>query len=189
MVIRYTSFRSQSWALLRRISSTVTGAWFVFGDFNELVGVEEKLGGCVRPSSQVRKFHETILDCGLLEVEFSGSPFTWSNGHTWERLDRGFINQGGSLLWPNLIEHHVDAGASDHLPLIFLTDGGNLRTSPRQNRRFLFEPVWAHERSCEEVIQTEWGRPCGNGHIMGKFLRLGTCLKKWRQGNVGEYSF
>ncbi|KAK9950633.1 hypothetical protein M0R45_006113 [Rubus argutus] len=86
-----TSLRSHSWELLRRISSTVTGAWFVFGDFNELIGHEEKLGGCIRPNAQMRKFQEAILDCGLQEVQFSSPMFTWSNGHTWEWLDREVI--------------------------------------------------------------------------------------------------
>lgn len=36
------------------------------------------------------------------------------------------------------------------------------------------------------VIQAEWGLPRGNGHIMGKFLRIGTCLKKWSREALGN---
>ncbi|KAK9929760.1 hypothetical protein M0R45_026844 [Rubus argutus] len=34
-----------------------------------------------KPEAQMRSFREVIDSCGLVDVQFTGSPFTWSNGH------------------------------------------------------------------------------------------------------------
>lgn len=130
----------------------------------------------------MRQFQSALLDCGLHEVEFMGSPFTWSNGHTWERLDRGLLNHEGTLLWPNL----VNIGASDHLPLLFYLEGGRFRGDSRKLRRFLFELSWVHENTCEEVVNEEWGSSAGVDSVMERFQRLGRCLQKWNRDNLGN---
>lgn len=45
----------------------------------------------------MKKFHEAINDCGLVDMGFEGNPFTFSNRRdgtleTKARLDRAFSN-------------------------------------------------------------------------------------------------
>ena len=124
----------------RRLCGTIDGAGFIFGDFNEVLFSSEKKGGAVRPEPQMRRFRDAIADCELLEVPFSGSAVTWSNGDTAERLDRGFVNASAIQVWPNLHEQHIDAGSSDHLVFLFNTRGHCSSGKHRRRRRFQFEP-------------------------------------------------
>ena len=48
----------------------------VIGDFNELTGLSEK-GGAMRPAHQMKKFVDTLNWCGLKDMGFAGSKFTW----------------------------------------------------------------------------------------------------------------
>ncbi|GAA0167235.1 hypothetical protein LIER_22212 [Lithospermum erythrorhizon] len=65
------------------------------GDFNEVISREDTLGGRPRPLNQMMPFQEAIEELGLIELEFSGYAFTWTNNrvhpHTIKaRLDRAF---------------------------------------------------------------------------------------------------
>ena len=44
-----TYCRKESWDFLRSLSRMYHLPWLCFGDFNEIVSVEEKLGGVLRP--------------------------------------------------------------------------------------------------------------------------------------------
>lgn len=48
-----TAERYRTWALLRSLGDESSLPWVVIGDFNELLHVDEKLGGCPRRESQM----------------------------------------------------------------------------------------------------------------------------------------
>lgn len=66
--------------------------WLVRGDFNEIVGHHEKLGGNQRPESQLDAFRSMLDNCHVQDLGFTGSVCTWCNGRVGsqrisERLD------------------------------------------------------------------------------------------------------
>ena len=54
--------------------------WVVFGDFNEILHVDEKLGWKERDSNQMEAFRESLNVCGLFDLGFIGQRYTWCNG-------------------------------------------------------------------------------------------------------------
>ncbi len=49
-----------------------------------------------RNEVQMQRFCSALTDCSLVDLGFSGWPFTWSNrrdgvAETWVRLDRGGV--------------------------------------------------------------------------------------------------
>lgn len=50
--------------------------------------LSEIFDGRTQPQAALDAFNLALLDCGLEDVGFAGSHFTWTNGHTWRRLDR-----------------------------------------------------------------------------------------------------
>ncbi|XP_021762917.1 uncharacterized protein LOC110727647 [Chenopodium quinoa] len=77
------------------------------GDFNQVKYLVDKLGGA--PSILGRyDFLNWKIASGLVDIPFTGSPFTWTNGQlgnpTFERLDKGYA----SCSW---LESHPDAMA------------------------------------------------------------------------------
>ena len=64
----------------------------VVGDFNVVSKVEERLGGAPSNPRNMEEFNEAVCQCNLSVVGFDGSPFTWTNGQVWQRLDRALVN-------------------------------------------------------------------------------------------------
>ncbi|XP_075665007.1 uncharacterized protein LOC142634593 [Castanea sativa] len=87
------SRRSEGWNMLRMLSSKPKFPWCCFGDFNELLEVQDKRGGVPRAHNLMESFHEVLDICGFVDLGYSGPDFTWRGRRRgemiWERLDRG----------------------------------------------------------------------------------------------------
>ena len=102
-----------SWDLLKTLHSEAKISWVVFGDFNEIVHLHEKLGWKEREANQMEVFKEALSVCGISDLGVVGQKYTWCNGRfgdqcTLVRLDRmvaiaeeiHFRKQGSSIyLW------------------------------------------------------------------------------------------
>ena len=91
---RITANREHSWALLKHLCLKMDLPWLCVGDFNEIMKAEEKTGGAPCKEGQMTGFRATLDFCGLRDLGYVGSPFTWCNNQfdgvvTWIRLDRG----------------------------------------------------------------------------------------------------
>ena len=54
-------------------------SWLCFGDFNEILNLNKKLGGLDKSAEAIREFREAIRDCNLFDLGSRGYSFTWSN--------------------------------------------------------------------------------------------------------------
>lgn len=68
--------RKFSWDLFRSLSGFSNLIWLVVRDFNEILSVDEKIGG-ERNNYQIENFITVISDVGLFELGFEGPKFTW----------------------------------------------------------------------------------------------------------------
>ncbi|KAL3527945.1 hypothetical protein ACH5RR_012601 [Cinchona calisaya] len=93
----------------------------------------------------------------LVDIGFTGQPWTWSNdwegeGEIRERLDRVLC----SRLWAQKLDKavcsHVSNEASDHAILLLET---NL-VSANRKKRFLFDIRWIKHGEVEKVIAEAW---------------------------------
>ena len=72
------SFRKASWDLLRRLRTVDSLPW-VCGDFNELLCINEKLGGLDKLAVGTFNFQAAVDDCNLIDLGFASPKFTWNN--------------------------------------------------------------------------------------------------------------
>ena len=79
--------RMRLWSDLTDIAATTTGPWIVAGNFNAVLGKNEKCGGA-RQAMGCKKFGTWIQDYSMIDMGFLGSRFTWRRGTVQERLDR-----------------------------------------------------------------------------------------------------
>ena len=91
----------------------------VFGDFNEIVHLEEKLGWLDRDANQIRNFRECLGRYGLLDLGFVGQSFMWCNGRfgeqrTMVRLDRFVVDERWINQFSEAHVQHISMSASDH---------------------------------------------------------------------------
>lgn len=143
----------------------------------------EKLGGRPHPRYLLEGFGKTIMECGLVDMGFIGSAYTWekSRGTTsWiqERLDMGFANHGWRMLFPNAELKVLEVSTSDHLPLFL-----NLNTQVYipKTKRFRFENIWVKEDDCFNLVRNSWNAQNGVG-ILQKIDYC--CLKLDEWGEV-----
>ncbi|KAL3622592.1 hypothetical protein CASFOL_034003 [Castilleja foliolosa] len=119
-------------------------AWAVIGDFNAILDQKEKKGGLPFSSSSRYSLSNELNDLGLIDLGFSGFPFTWSNKRSGvhniqQRLDRAVGNNEWLDLFPRCSINHLLPLASDHAPIL-------LNTIP-EDRKFI--PFRFEEIDCD----------------------------------------
>lgn len=128
------SERRKQWDFFVQYKSCLGDDWVIWGDMNDIVCSDEKMGGNARPSWSFRGFQKFIHDCGLVDLGFSGYPFTWRNNRSGddyiqERLDRVLATPSWNLLFNQSSITHLETVGSDHNALLL-----NLRTVPARSR-------------------------------------------------------
>ena len=151
-----SGMRFSSWELLKKLHTQAALPWVIFGDFNEILHLDEKLGGKERDSNQMDAFRETLNACGLYDLGFVGQRYTWCNGRfgdqcTLIRLDRIVANDAWRTKFPEALVYHVSMTASDHCLLALSLKRSRIQR--KRHKRFFFEAMWAREAGCKEVIE------------------------------------
>ena len=126
--------RKESWDFLRCLSQKYQLPWLCFGDFNEIVSVEEKLGGVQRSKKHMDDFREVIHRCRFKDLGFVGPEFTWCNMQQGEskmflRLDRVLATLDWVDHYKDVKVHHLVESTSDHCALL-LTDATIVQKYP-----------------------------------------------------------
>ncbi|RYR67697.1 hypothetical protein Ahy_A03g014089 [Arachis hypogaea] len=83
--------------------------WCALGDFNPLLYEYERRKGT---RNNDRGACEELMDLG-----YSGWPFTWRRGNLMERLDRGLGNLDWNITFPEASIMHLPMFKSNHSPL------------------------------------------------------------------------
>lgn len=114
--------RQESWNLLKHLARKSQLPWCILGDFNDIMFVHEKHGGRLQPRVLLEGFNNAITECGLTDLNFSGSKFTWERSRgtvNWIqlRLDRGLVNHDWRNMFPSAEINVLEVFTSDHLPL------------------------------------------------------------------------
>ena len=68
--------RSLSWNLTKSLNRQCDMPWVIFGDFNEIVHPDEKLGWLDRDARQMKGFRECVSECGLVDLGFVRRHYT-----------------------------------------------------------------------------------------------------------------
>ncbi|KAG5556475.1 hypothetical protein RHGRI_006921 [Rhododendron griersonianum] len=97
--------KAQAWSQLRSCARSISSPWLCIGDFNEVSSSKEKFGGLPVSSSRLEAFNGLISDCSLLDLEFKGLNYTWSNNREGpanirERIDRALANADWRVMFP-----------------------------------------------------------------------------------------
>lgn len=97
--------------------------WLCFGDFNEILNLNKKLGGLDKSAEAIREFREAIRDCNLFDLGSRGYSFTWSNKQfgpqlIQEKLDRFLCNQKWRVEFYDDLATNLVHWESDHCPVL-----------------------------------------------------------------------
>ncbi|XP_042944683.1 uncharacterized protein LOC122278570 [Carya illinoinensis] len=186
------SKRHKTWNLLRSIKIPSDQGWFLMGDFNEVLSVNEKVGGRARTDRQIQEFCELLDDCGLLDLGYIGNPFTWCNKREpehsiSERLDQGLANPTWKNFYPMASVSNGSVAYSDHVPIKLQLH--NDRAQSRGQKLFRFEAMWVEDKSCKPLIEKAWVNTTGDRTMVGVLKQIQKCgehLAKWNKNKFGN---
>ncbi|KAL2924062.1 hypothetical protein RDABS01_015553, partial [Bienertia sinuspersici] len=176
-----TKFRSRlaTWDELCLVASYVNSPWLVMGDFNEVVSQNEKFGGRPVKLNRSSAFSDCLNDCGLIDLEFSGNKFTWTNKRKkrpiMERLDRVVANASFLQTFPNCSVKHLLRLNSDHCPL--LTTCIPAQSSSEFKKSFKLELAWYSDLSFVPLVENAWDR--ASNDILSNLTSLKACIEPW----------
>ncbi|XP_028762745.1 uncharacterized protein LOC114721099 [Neltuma alba] len=139
-------YRQQLWRNLFNLSQSISNAWVVFGDFNDILAASDRIGGAQIPYNRIDWFQSRIRDCGLVDMGFKGPKFTWRgprlNGlrRLYERLDRALCNSEFlSSLSDCYLKVLPRTNFSDHNPICLQFHSSH---SGDVVKPFRFEAMW-----------------------------------------------
>lgn len=189
------NLRHHSWSLLPRlhnITELKDLSWLVGGDFNEICFDNEKLGGNLRPFSQMQAFRDVLDNCALQDLHCEGDRFTWVNRRShdqiiFERLDRFVGNFQWRLLYPTAVISSLEFYHSDHRPILI-----QLQRSPAENhsllaslkRPFRFEACWLFESDCGQSVLEGWTKYDSFLSLPDRISQCVQKLKQWARTKV-----
>lgn len=115
----------------------------------------------MRVEKQIEDFWDTLSDCNLRDLDFSETPFSWSNHREgreliYERLNQFVANSSWCNLFPWNRVCHGSMAYLDHIPLELNTDGDE-PINNKGNKFFSFEAMWVGNEGCNEIIKGEVG--------------------------------
>jgi hypothetical protein len=182
--------KSVFWNALMDVGKDHFGPWLCIGDFNIILSQSDKYGGRPYASSSSDIFHGFLDSFGVIDLGFSGNPFTWTNKRRdhhliKECLDRGIADPLWIHLFPHYSVQHLPAHSSDHNPILLNTIPTDL-TLPRP---FRFEEFWTFDPSYGSTISSAWihhfaGSP---QYILTKKLKYTkSSLKSWNLSCFGN---
>ncbi|WVZ88110.1 hypothetical protein U9M48_034662 [Paspalum notatum var. saurae] len=205
ITVRVSTYLGESWGLtcvygpqderekelfLEELSAArdiCAGAWIVLGDFNLILEAADKSNDRINRRT-MRLFRQWVGELELQDLHLHGRTYTWSNERvhpTLVRLDRVLASLEWEERLSNAFLQALSSDASDHTPLLLLTNFGIMRKP-----RFHFECFWPKLDGFQEVLIRGWF--C-DPSITNPFQRLDALfrnlvreLQSWAATKVGH---
>lgn len=182
-----------TWRALRTLHNHTRRPSLVCGDFNEILIQEEKEGGEPRSQACMDRFKQTLEDCELVDLGFSGDVFTWKNNNQMvdrfirERLDRAVANEEWILHFQNTRVRNGNYYHSDHRAVVVSMNEVYISV-PRSTPSFRFEAEWIKEEQCKTIVDNTWNC-CINGRsesVHDALQNVASELGEWSINILGD---
>lgn len=137
-------------------------AWFLTGDFNEIIDNGEKSGGAVRAEGTFCAFRFFLSHNDLFDFKHHGNFLSWRGVRNTQvvqcRLNRIFCNSSWSDLFPACRSQYLKFEGSDHRPLLSFLD-----TTKRKGQKiFKFDRRLRDNQEIKQLVKEIWER---NHHL------------------------
>jgi hypothetical protein len=187
--------RKKSWDAIWYLRAQDNLPWICAGDFNEAMFQTDQLGGNNRSFAQMEDFRDCLADCGLVDLGFSGYPYTWDNKrdgaeNVQVRLDRATCNESFIDLFPGTTVEHVMTEDSDHQALLIRAMETAPTRRPAGDRPFRFEEAWTRHETYDDMVAEAWASSdVGAQGVRACIQRLGrvaSSMQRWARAVFGS---
>ena len=184
------NIRKEQWKVSTLRQQLWGDKWLLAGDFNDILSNEEKWGGRVREERSFKDFNSFVENNRLVDLGFTGNPWTWSNnwedeGEIRQRLDRGLSTIEWGQFFDKAKCEHVDTFGSDHSMLLI----DNWPRIEKRKSRFFFDKRWLKRSEVNQIVEQAWNQSV-EGNSMYRITRqVANCrvsLLKWKNNFTGN---
>ncbi|PNX93718.1 cysteine-rich receptor-like protein kinase [Trifolium pratense] len=166
--------------------------WCVLGDFNSIMGQEERQrgsGSMSYPGSSEDSmwFNIFLQRLGLSDLPLFGRKFTWvqPNGRCMSRLDRIMVSSNWLEEWGDTNLWALSRDVSDHCPIILRYSNHDWGPKP-----FRFNNHWLNNKGFKGIVLSGWSSVETQGWkvyiVKGNLKALKNVLKCWNKEVYGE---
>ncbi|KAK8499712.1 hypothetical protein V6N12_041616 [Hibiscus sabdariffa] len=153
----YEEEKQDFWKRLGTLRDDINSKWCIMGNTNIVASPNEKYGGAPFDYNNAKWYHEFLERAYLMEIQSKGGTYTWSNHRSeeaeiCEKLDRVLSSPEWNFLFPRAIAIIDVAIASDHAPIVLLTNG----VMKKIKKDFKFQSKWILEEECSHLVEEEW---------------------------------
>ena len=146
------------WSNIEKVGQLHNLPWLMIGDFNEVLGGEDKFGGNQINLNRALEFKECLDSCNFVDLGFVGPKYTWTNKRQisdliLKRLDRCFANPIWRILYPEAVVTHLPRTFSDHHPVLIEL------WKPNANGLewpFRFQTMWLLHPDFHRIVREAW---------------------------------
>jgi hypothetical protein len=169
--------------------------WICAGYYNEKLSQEEQLGQNDRSEAQMTKFRDCLTDCRLVDLGFSGYPFTWNNNrdgmaNVQARLDRATTTGTFLDMFPCTVVQHIITEESDHLALLIKIAAAPDSRVPSISRGFMYEEMWTRHEAYDSMVNEAWMASTGEGNsatkLWSRSKEVSGSMKRWSYHTFGS---
>ncbi|KAL0792033.1 hypothetical protein Bca101_008279 [Brassica carinata] len=174
------TLRKQLWEKLLKLAETRDEAWFITGDFNDILCSDEKDGGVERPEGSFSDFRTFFSEGDLFDLQHTGDPLSWRGkrgDHIVRcRLDRAASNSRWAESFPSARCQYLGFEGSDHKPLLTFFDKGGRR----RRGMFRYDRRLCKNDEAKEMI-TETLAGCSSASVMDKLAFTRSAISEWNR--------
>ncbi|XP_073361310.1 uncharacterized protein [Aegilops tauschii subsp. strangulata] len=190
-----TELRKKSWDAIRFLRAQDNLPWLCVGDFNEAMFQSDQFGGNTRSFNQMEDFRVCLADCGLVDLGYTGYPYTWDNKRDGEdniqvMLDRATCNDGFAEMFPDISVEHIVTEESDHVALVIRAMEMAPCSTHKGPRQFKWEEAWVKHLEYEYMVTTAW-QAASNGDrgiatVWAKLEKVTRDMQQWGRNVFGS---
>jgi hypothetical protein len=190
-----TQLREKTWEAMRYLYAQDDLPWLCCGDFNEILQQTEQIGQNQRSENQMKKFRRCLTDCRLVDLGYSGYPFTWDNkreglANVQAHLDRATSNEQFLDMFPQTNVQHIITEESDHMALLIRVAVEADSHSLPASRGFMFEEMWTKHENYDSMVKNAWQAStwCGGGvdGLWNRLKEVSKEMKRWSFNSFGS---
>lgn len=89
--------RRTLWDNLKQYGYFIANPWILLGDFNDVLSLEERIGGIHVQNYEIKDFVDCFAHLDLHDMRSMGCTYTWMSSTVDNKLDRVMINPIGPM--------------------------------------------------------------------------------------------
>ncbi|XP_060210892.1 uncharacterized protein LOC132637893 [Lycium barbarum] len=187
-VFNTVEHRKSLWHQLCDLAQQTTIPWLIWGDFNAVLNIQDRLFGAPVTNVEIKDFQDCVQVLNLTEVKWRGEYYTWTNKQResdmiCSRLDRALGNSEWMLDQGHLEVDFKQPHISDHSPMVMSIKLDEQTTSTP----FKFYNIWAEHSNFMKLVEEGWGRQLNRDKMRNVSMKLKALKPVFRELNNEEF--